>query len=175
MAVYTLYYLFLLYLLYPFIKLFSAFEDMACSATLQDSLPLRVPTFYAPDDDGLLSLPVAICVAVTFGGIHCIAWSFHFPTFQEQLAWRISGAFMCGFPIFLVTCAILFAIFEIDSPSIGSATILGKIFRVFVPILNVMYVVARIILLVLPCIALRALPAEAFVGIQWSTFFPHIG
>jgi hypothetical protein len=33
----------------------------------------------------------SILVATVFGGIHCIGWSFDFPSYTEQLLWRISS------------------------------------------------------------------------------------
>jgi hypothetical protein len=169
------------FLLYPFFAFFGAFSDMIISDTLHDSVPLRVPTFYSSkfsDDDNPIrsSLPVTISVAVIFGGIHCVAWSFHFPTLQEQLAWRISAASVAGLPILIIVFAMFCGYFE---ERIQDWTILGKIFAaVELPMaiaLIVLYVIARIVLLVLPCIGLRALHHTAFVEIQWAAFFPHIG
>ena len=35
----------------------------------------------------------------SFGGIHCIAWSFAFPSSTEQLLWRISSIAITGIPL----------------------------------------------------------------------------
>ena len=56
----------------------------------------HVPTFYAPYDDqgrsntsDLLVFGVALpIVAALFGGLHLIAWRFHFPSCTDQLLWR---------------------------------------------------------------------------------------
>jgi hypothetical protein len=40
-------------------------------------------------------------------------------------------------------------------------------------ILVILYIVARLFLLILPFTALRALPAGAFVDVDWSTYIPH--
>ena len=37
-----------------------------------------------------------------------------------------------------------------------------------------LYIVARIVLLVLPFVALRALPPGAYVQLDWISFLPHI-
>jgi surface polysaccharide O-acyltransferase-like enzyme len=137
---------------------------MLNSKTLHNSSPLRVPTFYAPsvinDESCVL---VAICVAVAFGGIHLVAWSFQFPSLQERLAWRISATFVFVIPLFFVASGMLIQnalVMDIDQTVYG---------------LTVIYIMARIVLLILPCIALRALPASAFVDIQWTSFSPHVG
>jgi hypothetical protein len=164
--------------LYPLFSFFGGFVQMLASDSLDDSMPLRVPTFYSPKftsyDDDIFSFIIAICIATIFGAIHCIAWSFHFPSLQERLAWRISAASIAGlpilFPVFLELMNILDNHFEgwwgingIEYVAIGG--------------IPVLYVIARIVLLVLPCIALRALPLAALVEIRWAAFFPlnHIG
>jgi hypothetical protein len=38
-------------------------------------------------------------VMAVFGGIHCIAWSFDFPSHNEQLLWRISSITITGIPL----------------------------------------------------------------------------
>jgi hypothetical protein len=37
-----------------------------------------------------------------------------------------------------------------------------------------LYIIARIVLLVLPFVALRALPPGAYVQLNWVSFLPHI-
>jgi len=144
--------------------------DIAGSTKLHNSSPLGGHTFYSPWDDMdqnhffIISFP--ICVAVIFGGIHCIAWSFQFPSPQERLTWRISAAFVSGEPIL---CGLLMVI---DNYQVAILTICVK--TLFISV-SFMYFIARIMLLVLPCIALRALPPSALVKIQWSSLFPHIG
>ena len=144
--------------------------EMAGSTALHYSSPLRVHTFYSPWDEMnqnhffVISFP--ICVAVVFGGIHCIAWSFEFPSPQERLTWRISAAFLSGEPILYGLLVI------IDNYQVAFLTICLK--ALFISI-TVMYFAARIVLLVLPCITLRALPPSALIDIQWSSLFPHIG
>ena len=66
---------------FPLNRFLSAFGDMMTCATLGDK-GVRVPTFYSPNDnnDDRILVALVICVATVFGGIHCITWSFHFPT-----------------------------------------------------------------------------------------------
>ena len=166
------------FLLYPVLSFFCAFGDMLESDSLDDSIPLQVPTFYAPsfsdyDPDKWKSFAFAICVGFVFGGIHCMAWSFHFPTFQEKLAWRISAASVAGLPIFFSVLPILGIALNI--PSEIWQDIVEIILRIMTITSLISYVIARIVLLILPCIALRALNPAALVEIQWAAFFPHIG
>jgi hypothetical protein len=85
--------------------------------------------------------------------------------------WRISAAYIAGFPILFFVVALLGGFIEDHFE--GSW---GHIATEYVALgLVVLYVIARIPLLVLPCIALRALPPTALVEIHWAAFFPHIG
>ena len=43
------------------------------------------------DDKSHVQLWALVLVALIFGGIHCIGWSFHFPSHAEQLLWRMSS------------------------------------------------------------------------------------
>jgi len=164
------------FLVHPLFSFFRAFGYMIDSETLDDSTPLRVPTFYSPIftdyNTKWWSFTIGLCVAIVFGGIHCMAWSFHFPTLQEKLAWRISAASIAGLPIFLsaVTMSIAIGILSENWQDIFSIVLVLMFLTSFI-----LYVIARIVLLVLPCIALRALNPAALVEIQWAAFFPHIG
>ena len=162
---------------FPLERFLNAFGNMADCTTLGDK-SLRVPTFYSfhndNDPDEGIAATLAICIATVFGAIHCIAWSFHFATLQERWVWRISAILVTGVPISLVAGGMLSDEFcyKINNPtwkklydgliiSIGS----GMAF---------LYIIARIVLLVLPFVALRALPPGVYVQVNWVSFLPHI-
>jgi len=136
---------------------------------------LRVPTFYSPynngdDNDGLPYL-FSMCVATVFGAIHCIPWSFHFATLQEQWAWRISSVLLSGVPISALSLGSLLS----DSENEQTELKLYDYFLVLIIVILVsLYSIARIVLLVLPFVALRALPPGAYVQVNWISFLPHI-
>jgi hypothetical protein len=147
----------------------SPFIAMMLSDTLHDSVPLRTPTFYSPAfadcNPHNFSVSIALCVAVVFGSVHCVAWSFHFPSFPEQFMWRISaaGIVLLPIPAFII----------LNRPEYLPGG--NNFFRMFFSGLGRAYIAFRIYLLILPCIALRALHPTALVNIQWAAFFPHIG
>ena len=161
---------------FPLKRFLSAFGDMSFRRTLGDK-NLRVPTFYSPynddDPDDMIPSTLAMCVATIFGAIHCIAWSFHFVTLQERWVWRIAAILVSGMPISLVAVG-FFAIFcgKLNNPT------WKKLYKDFLGLVGIvmlfLYIFARIILLVLPFVALRALPPGAYVQINWVGFLPHI-
>ena len=151
---------------------------MAECKTLEDK-SLRVPTFYSSynDDDHNDDKPTAptVCVATVFGAIHCIAWSFHFATLQERWVWRISAILVSGLPIPTVFLVLTLQAFEVEENDTTwkklwwySSGLL--VWVVIIPL----YLIARLALLVLPFIALRALPPGSYAQVNWISFLPHI-
>ncbi|KIM41102.1 hypothetical protein M413DRAFT_445824 [Hebeloma cylindrosporum] len=152
---------------FPVKRFLSAFDDMMDCDRLKDNV-LRVPTFYSAKNDDveydLVPLALAACVSIVFGAIHCIAWSFHFATWHERWLWRISAIFISGLPISVFATVVLNDLLINMGP-------FGKL--IFYPQIS-LYIIARIILLVLPFVALRALPPGAYVQLNWISFIPHI-
>jgi hypothetical protein len=127
----------------------------------------RVGTF-GPDsvDDGDVAVPswlTSATVGIIFGSIHCTAWRFQFPSYIEQLLWRISAVSVTGGPL-------LMALFLTLLASDSGPEILSEIAFVLVLIL---YIVARLALLVLSFMTLRSLPPGAFRVVDWARFIPH--
>lgn len=103
-------------------------------------------------------------VGALFGGVHCFAWWFHFPTKLEQLLWRICAVYCTVSQIIL--CLSIALLQYLDMETVGN---------VFGAVQLLGYVVCRIILLVLTLTCLRAEPAGIFDETAWTRFLPHIG
>lgn len=164
-------------LLFPLKRFLRTFDDTMNRETLEGNTVLRVPTFYSPpnsSDDKFIADIFAVCVSIVFGATHCVAWSFHFATLQERWAWRVSALFVLGLP---TPYWVLTLLSEAISES-KNKTIWMKLYRYLIGYLALammfLYVIARIVLLVLPLMALRALPPGAYVEVNWISFLPHI-
>jgi len=161
---------------FPLSRFWYGLGDMLVSR-LPGKKALRVPTFYSPSDeiyDNGISFPLVICVAIIFGGIHCIAWSFHFATLRERWAWRISAILVSGLPTFLmVSMYLLSAINKIGGID-GMDDAYDSMWRCILMPVGFLYFISRIILLILPFVALRALLPGAYVQLDWVSFLPHI-
>ena len=163
---------------FPLKRFFHAFYDMSDCKSLGNK-SLRVPTFYSSynDDDPNDDKPTApaVCVATVFGAIHCIAWSFHFATLQERWLWRISAILVSGLPIFFLLFAFHFQGFDVEENNTIWNELGETCFGLLLVVLIIpLYLVARIVLLVLPFMALRALPPDAYVQLDWVSILPHI-
>ena len=161
------------FIVFPLIWFFQYFDDMFSAETLKGKT-LRVPTFYSPpDDDSSYALLLGVCVSIVFGAIHCIAWSFHFATLPERWAWRISSVLVSSLPIAVTTLSLLLTVFDQEHKTTGMI-VYDNILMVILMSMTCLYIVARIALLVLPFVALRALVPGAYVELDWISFLPHI-
>ncbi|KDQ55304.1 hypothetical protein JAAARDRAFT_133786 [Jaapia argillacea MUCL 33604] len=132
-----------------------------------DRKALQVPTFYAGDlddtEDSLVAW-ISAFIACVFGAIHCFAWSLQFPSHAQQLIWRVSAVVVTSAPLLAVSA------FQSPEESLFSAILIGFV----VPATSIIYVIARIALLVLAFTSLRSLPPGAFENVYWTTFIPHL-
>ena len=119
------------------------------------------------DEWDVYSVSGMVLVTMVFGGIHCIAWSFSFPSPTEQLLWRISSIAITGIP--LAVAGILFICDKLHYRN-PVCIILG----ITLQLLTLLYPVSRILLLVLSLSTLRSLPPSAYQTVQWTTFLPHV-
>jgi len=104
--------------------------------------------------------PGTILVTTVFGGIHCVGWSFDFPSHTERLLWRISAISITGVPWGIVMFAILVP--------------LGDTPPVILLVLTLLYGLSRALLVVVSFSTLRSLPASALRIVEWTTFLPHV-
>jgi len=144
-------------------------------------------------EDGTFYVAVLFpAVGILFGGVHCFAWSFPFPTGREKLLWRVCAVYCTASP-FIVAAggAVVWAgdndvipsWIESVFGSIGNCIAwLSDLHLVIERALYVIafspmnfYVICRIILVVLTFTSLRAPPAGAFEATSWTSFFPHFG
>jgi len=139
----------------------------------------KVPTFYAGTLtgshrlDGLRCGVAATVIATTFGGIHCIAWSFAFASRAEQMLWRISSMIIVCVPtLYLMSWGILKLYLRSGRRWLPSQ-LLEKIFVIWLLSTAFLYGAARIMLLVYPFVSLRSLSPGAYQAVYWTSFIPH--
>jgi hypothetical protein len=153
----------------------------------------RISTFYPPlppinSKPWRIVLFTTPAVAVVFGAIHCIAWRFAFPSDAERILWRVNSVVITSTPILFAVMAVVES-FDLIDPEVDlslalpgvAGDFLGVLFIGLVILLAVLvyicafvYPIGRVFLLVLPFLSLRALPAEAYLSVHWTTLIPHI-
>ncbi|KAF9035615.1 hypothetical protein BJ165DRAFT_1562458 [Panaeolus papilionaceus] len=103
------------------------------------------------------NLEVEGSIIVLFGGlfgiIHLIAWDFHFPTTAEMWLWRISSLVLTVSPLIFM----LFGHFVDKAKQLNNAS-LSTSFTVLALLSCILYVIARVFLIILSLVSLRDLP-----------------
>ncbi|KAJ8583491.1 hypothetical protein M405DRAFT_775354, partial [Rhizopogon salebrosus TDB-379] len=88
---------------FPGAALFNTMNPLAGLLGIVDNFTMeeyRVPMVNGSDwgPDGIILSLAGLVMATVFGGIHCIAWFFAFPTSQEQVLWRMSAVVITFVP-----------------------------------------------------------------------------
>ena len=156
----------------PFNIAWSSVKDLITCETLpQVPNQFSVPTFYAPSSpNDIVATLIGLCVGIVFGGIHCVAWYFEFPSPIEQFIWRTTAVTITAIPLifFLIVENVRMQITESCFHDFSSLRILTVYFSI------ILYCISRAALVVLPILSLRCLPQEALQDFQWTSFIPHI-
>ncbi|KZP06160.1 hypothetical protein FIBSPDRAFT_764841 [Athelia psychrophila] len=123
----------------------------------------RVPTFWS-SCSSRSQLPlhadiIALSVAMVFGAVHCAAWSYAFPSLEQQKMWRVCAITITAIPLPMAVY-------------LGSFS--GFLKVIFMALGALLYILARSILLVLALTTLHQLPLSAYQTVQWTTWIPHI-
>ncbi|KAF9035574.1 hypothetical protein BJ165DRAFT_649081 [Panaeolus papilionaceus] len=109
---------------------------------------------------------ILLAVGVAFGAIHFIAWNFSFPTATEMWLWRSSSIALMS------STLTIFGLFLMGN-TLDKGGIFSTIAAILAFISTVIYVLARIFLLILPLITLRDPAPGVFVNIHWTSLLPH--
>ncbi|THU93052.1 hypothetical protein K435DRAFT_670906 [Dendrothele bispora CBS 962.96] len=113
--------------------------------------------------------PIIISLFLVFGGIHCAPWNSIFPTHAEQILWRVSAVTMTAFPL-AFTLTGIDRTYEYETVPLAQK-INWYIAQLFLPLV---YILARITLIVVAFTELRTLPPSAYQTVDWARFIPHI-
>ncbi len=131
-------------------------------------------TFYSSGrgfDNWKASCSIGI-IAFLFGGLHLIpAWS-SFPSSQEKVLWQLSAFWITVEPPFLL-CVSLFL--QADLHDFEEKFLFRMRLSMFSIVLvgGLLYVLARLVLVLIALTTLRDLPQGAYRGVEWTTFLPH--
>ncbi|KAK0239705.1 hypothetical protein EDD85DRAFT_949543 [Armillaria nabsnona] len=146
--------------------------------------------FSSGTDNASQRFVITVSVGSLFGALHCIAWSFYFPSHAEMVLWRFSClAALVGLPT-ASTIAVYALMQNWEHPTwqwnvlrllLGSKpdsstqeTFWAYALSFISAVGAVTYIVARVFLIVLAFMQLRSLPESAFHTVTWTTYIPHI-
>jgi len=161
--------------IYKPIRYFGIASLRTIQTTAFDPYSDHPPMFYAPPVEQQQSLALVFVilpfVAVLFGGIHCFAWNFTYPTPMEQTLWRIGSVVITVAPIPLI---LGYAWNTRMSATSDEKTFTHKFFERLLSALLTLYLLARLMLLYFAIALLRKQPESAYIAVDWSRFLPHL-
>jgi hypothetical protein len=178
-------FVFLTILLIPFFTLFffvsfifTAVFGIVTTSSIRPGAS-HVPSFYAPStrSDRWSRMVVFALFGVIFGGLHCIGWSFEFPSHTEQTLWRSTSLAITAIPLIVAPIDFLLAtrLHTHDIKSCGKfkQTVILTLDLVMT-ILLFIYVPARLFLIAQALALLRSQPPSALTAIDWTKYLPHL-
>ncbi|KAK1752636.1 hypothetical protein QBC47DRAFT_463181 [Echria macrotheca] len=144
-------------------------------------MPQSIRGYFGNQGSQVLYLILGALFAGTlFGGIHCLAWNFDFPTHIEQILWRVCSVLTAALPVLASPLLALWIPARGRDGTLTGYLATGTIRRIEIAclvclaILLVGYILARGFLLVEMFRTLFFLPPDAFTE-TWSASFPHWG
>ena len=116
-----------------------------------------------PYDDFVAAGLFALCTAL-FGAIHVASWNIILLSNVEQWLWRTSALYCC-------TAGIIYTVLEYLLDSVSWNEVIPGLTTL---VMGLLYVIARLYMIVEVFLSLRALPHSAYEAVRWSSFVPHI-
>lgn len=145
----------------------------------------HVPAFYSPrtDSEVMIFRIVFPIFGIVFGGLHCLSWTFTFPTEIEQKIWKFGSTMVTIIPLLYFLVAALTSLGD-SRPGLSRTLKSGPMNTViqvvtglvaFIAIaVSWVYLAARIALLLDAVILLRRPPPSVFLEVDWTKYVPHI-
>ena len=134
----------------------------------------QVPIFWSgkPGESVRWSVSLwASLLGAAFGAVHFIAWNSVFPTHIELLLWRISCIAMTAIPLLVSAESIISMIGGYNSIIVTNALLFATPFAALAVLL---YIFARMAILVIAFTTLRSLQSDGLRTVEWTSFLPHI-
>ena len=171
------------YFTYPILHpLLSSFFYIHCGIVTTSFIrpgASHVPSFYAPStqSDRWSRMVVFALFGVIFGGLHCIGWSFKFPTHPEQTLWRSTSLAITAIPLIVAPIDFFLAtrlrIRDINTcPTLEKGALLTL--DLVMTILLFVYIPARLSLIAQALALVRSQPASALTAVDWTKYVPHL-
>ncbi|UPK92651.1 hypothetical protein LCI18_003586 [Fusarium solani-melongenae] len=129
-------------------------------------------------------MALAAALSGMYGGVHLTAWNWTFPTYTEDLLWKVScfcvavalPGFFCASWVLVGITAILHSLVK---PCFGlrkkwALRAFEDPLRVYSACVAIIYVCCRIFIVVEAFVALRQVPVGVYISPSWVQMVPHI-
>jgi hypothetical protein len=153
-------------------------------------LDILLKTFFPVESSGSKQVTTSISVNFAFilyGGLHLLAWQYHFRSTPESMLWKLAGVFTASsgaVPLLLGYTAIAadwidVPITRLLSPTfdelVGLLQVLIETALVFsIYAWTIVNIAARVFLFVESFVALPNSPPSTYLVPKWTAYVPHI-
>ncbi|MCJ1247027.1 hypothetical protein MMC30_004238 [Trapelia coarctata] len=103
-------------------------------------------------------------ICFVFGGLHCIAWNYDFPSTQEQMVWRIGSVATAVIPALTVALVVLSSILERSGNGSMNSDLWGMIGLSCLLLGTVVYTAARLSIIAIAFSCLRRAPSDLYLS-----------
>ncbi|KAK3356655.1 hypothetical protein B0T25DRAFT_537133 [Lasiosphaeria hispida] len=145
---------------------------------------VRIPNDYSPPPPTGTEATIVWVVSVVHAMIHVLGWWFPFATRAETIIWRVSSVTLLVVMVIGGIVPVIstrpwfdfsFSMLWIWVREAEKKTwIRMNLFSTVVDITYILYIAARIFILVEIFIAFRAMPEDAYECLDWTWFWPHV-
>ncbi|KAJ4329266.1 hypothetical protein N0V84_000159 [Fusarium piperis] len=129
-------------------------------------------------------MALAAALSGMYGGVHLTAWNWTFPTYAEELLWKVSCLCVAAaLPVFFCATFVLISIGGILMILMGpwfgfrdadwASRLVGEPLRAYSACVVVIYVLCRIFIVVEAFVALRQVPVGVYISPAWVQMVPH--
>ncbi|KZP18188.1 hypothetical protein FIBSPDRAFT_1028312 [Athelia psychrophila] len=105
-------------------------------------------------------------IAIYFGALHFIAWSYPFPSHTQRVLWRVCCIALTCTPVMSPMVKKLLTDVELSPVAKLLLLLLAGVFAL-------LYIFARLATMVISFTTLGSLPPSATDTVQWTRFIPH--
>lgn len=169
--------IFFLLVLWPIIHFLGSVYAVMASNSIPPGAK-HVPAFYSPRFNSEIEVFRAIfpIFGVVFGGLHCLGWTFVYPTEIEKRFWQLGSITITSIPGLYFLAAYLGGLSGKKElgPMKAIPWVVGVLVAIFALPISGLYLPARIILLCDAVILLRKQPTTVFLQVDWTKSIPHL-
>ncbi|KAG1720369.1 hypothetical protein EDB19DRAFT_1885187 [Suillus lakei] len=105
---------------------------------------------------------------IVFGGIHCLGWNYLFQRHTQHMLWRAASLGIACAPV------LLFLDLEYGMWLGRNVSKYRYFIITFATISSLIYIAARVTLIVLMLLTLRSLPLGVYDTVVWTQYLPHL-
>ncbi|KAG1741718.1 hypothetical protein EDB19DRAFT_1850920 [Suillus lakei] len=160
---------------YRLVYAFMSLMGMWAAISPRDVRERRVPSLggydhhHLPNRNHIITLFIGCFSGMVFGGMHCLGWNGLFQGHAEQILWRTASLVIVSTPVFVLLSFGLLILSR--SPSWRGGRDVATLAIVTGAVI---YIFARVTLLVLMLLSFQSLPSGVYDTVVWTKFIPHL-